>query len=91
MTDSIGKQIAKNQSERINCKSCNTSCIYDMKCEHCRHDLLMDEPCKLIRKYLAESIEKYGKVAEWRIEPHCGCGGNICKRLQNMRLAKANA
>lgn len=74
----------------MTCDSCNKSIVYDMRCAKCRHDLLMDEPCKLLRKYTYESIRKYGEVEEWRVEPHCGCSGSICKRLQNMRLAKAN-
>lgn len=73
-----------------NCKSCNTKIMYDMNCPKCRYKLLMDEPCKLLRKYTYDSIKKYGEVADWKIEPHCGCNGNICQRIKNMRLAKAN-
>ena len=49
----------------------------------------MDEPCKLMRKQLVESIKRYGALAEWRIEPNCGCH-NECNRLKNMRLARCN-
>ena len=74
-----------------NCSSCNKTAIYDMRCEKCRHRLLMDEKCKLLRKYIYDSIRKYGEVDNWKIEPHCGCNGNICQRIKNMRLARANA
>jgi len=71
------------------CKSCNTKIIYDMKCSLCRNRLLMDEPCKYLRKQIAGSITKYGALGDWQIPPHCGCT-NKCKRIENMRLAKAN-
>lgn len=73
----------------VNCKSCNTLSIYDMKCSQCRNRILMNESCKYLRKQLADAIKKYGELGEWQIEPHCGCN-NKCKRIENMRLAKAN-
>lgn len=73
-----------------NCPNCaKQGGIYDMKCPNCRHRILMSEPCKVLRKQIADSIIKYGQVAEWRTIPNCGCQGE-CKRLRNMRLAKAN-
>jgi hypothetical protein len=72
------------------CKYCNTLGAYAMTCRKCRHRLLMNEPCKLLRKYQADSIKRYGELDNWQIEPHCGCNGNICQRLKNMRLARAN-
>jgi hypothetical protein len=50
----------------------------------------MDEPCKMLRKLIAESLRKWGEVDEWQIEPHCGCKGK-CKRLENMRLAQVDS
>jgi hypothetical protein len=49
----------------------------------------MDEPCKLLRKALAERIELWGEVHDWKKEPHCGCKGE-CKRLQTMRQNKSH-
>lgn len=71
------------------CKSCNTIAIYDMSCSKCRNKILMDEPCKYLRKQLADRIKKYGELGEWQRQPHCGCSQK-CKRIENMRLAKAN-
>ncbi len=73
-----------------NCPNCaKGGGIYDMKCPNCRHRIVMDEPCKLMRKQIVDSIKRYGDLAEWRIEPHCGCKGE-CNRLRNMRMAKCN-
>lgn len=72
-----------------NCKSCNTIAIYDMTCPLCRNRILMDEPCKYLRKQIAGSIRKYGELGDWMVKPHCGCLEK-CKRIENMRLAKAN-
>jgi hypothetical protein len=44
----------------------------------------MNEPCKVLRGYLADSITKYGSVENWKVTPHCGCKGS-CKRLENKR------
>ena len=71
------------------CKSCNTIAIYDMTCPLCRNKILMDEKCKYLRKQLADRVRRYGGIGNWQIEPHCGCS-NKCKRIENMRLAKAN-
>jgi hypothetical protein len=49
----------------------------------------MDEPCKYLRKQIAGSIRKYGELGNWMVKPHCGCLEK-CKRIENMRLAKAN-
>lgn len=68
-----------------NCNNCaNNLGIYDMKCLNCRHRLLMSEPCKIMRKQIADNIIKYGEVPEWRIEPNCGCN-NQCQRILNKR------
>lgn len=72
-----------------NCKSCNTITVYDMKCPSCRNRILMDEKCKYLRKLLADKTKKYGELGDWQIPPHCGCKEK-CKRIENMRLAKAN-
>lgn len=44
----------------------------------------MDEPCKIMRKKLAERIESWGEVEDWKREPNCGCKSE-CKRLKTMR------
>ena len=44
----------------------------------------MSEPCKIMRKQIADNIIKYGEVPEWRIEPNCGCN-NQCQRILNKR------
>jgi hypothetical protein len=61
--------------------------IYTMKCAGCRQRLVLDEPCKLLRKALAEGLKRYGAEPEWKIEPNCGCQFS-CERLTNIRLAK---
>ena len=63
--------------------------MYDMNCAKCRNQILMDEACKYLRKQIADNIKKYGELGIWQIEPHCGCKEK-CKRIENMRLAKAN-
>ncbi len=74
------------------CADCakELSGIYRMTCRGCRNRLLMDEPCKMLRKLIADSLKKWGEVDEWQIEPHCGCKGK-CKRLENMRLAEIDS
>jgi hypothetical protein len=60
-------------------------CIYDMTCSDCRVALLVAEPCKVLRKAMAESIEKkWGEVGNWKVDPNCGCG-KTCERLANKR------
>jgi len=67
------------------CKYCNSnSGIYEYECNGCRNRILLDEPCKIMRKQLAERIELYGAVADWKTEPNCGCKGE-CKRLKTKR------
>jgi len=69
------------------CKDCQKSetekhwGIYQMTCLGCRQRLLIDEPCKLMRQSLANSMERWGEVPEWKVEPNCGCG-RVCKRRQ---------
>jgi hypothetical protein len=68
-----------------NCKYCNSdSGIYEYECNGCRNRMLMDEPCKILRKALSERIELWGTVEDWKREPNCGCKGE-CKRLKTIR------
>ena len=64
--------------------------IYQLKCARCRHRLLMNESCKISRKEMAESLKKYGDVAEWQVEPSCGCQFR-CKRYDAIRTRYANS
>ena len=64
--------------------------IYRMTCKGCRNRLLMDEPCKMLRGYIADNLKKWGEVDDWKKPPHCGCNGK-CKRLENMRTANYDA
>lgn len=67
------------------CKYCHTSSgIYEYECNGCRNRILLDEPCKIMRKQLAERIQLFGVVEDWKREPNCGCKGE-CKRLKTMR------
>lgn len=69
-----------------NCKWCEAghSHIYDYSCFKCRERALLDEPCKVLRKYMAENMWRYGEVPDWKREPHCNCNRN-CKRQQLTR------
>jgi hypothetical protein len=77
------------------CKDCYSRsegypCIYDVTCQDCREALLLAQPCKILRKDMAESLEKrWGPVGDWKREPHCGCGKQ-CQLLQNKREADEN-
>lgn len=72
------------------CKACEEaktrkhSGLYAMKCFACRERLLLDEPCKLMRKSLVDKLEKWGEVPNWKQEPNCGCQYS-CKRRQLTR------
>lgn len=55
--------------------------VYKMTCIGCRERLLMDEPCKLMRKITASMLAKWGDVPDWKKDPSCGCGIQ-CKRRQ---------
>lgn len=72
------------------CKDCQKAAlkkhypIYNLKCESCRDRMLMSEPCKLLRKYNASFIERFGTITNWKREPSCGCE-TICKRKANMK------
>jgi hypothetical protein len=46
--------------------------------------MLLDEPCKILRKALAERIQLWGEISDWKTEPHCGCKAE-CKRMKTMR------
>lgn len=77
------------------CKDCYSRsqgypCIYDVTCQDCREALLLAQPCKILRKDMAESLEKrWGPTGDWKREPHCGCGKQ-CQLLQNKREADEN-
>lgn len=66
-------------------KSCKGG-RYNFACRGCRERVLMDEPCKLMRKALAGSVELWGEAGDWKRDPSCGCTGE-CKRRQSMRKA----
>ena len=65
------------------CRWCQAkhSHIYDYACYGCRQRALLDEPCKVLREYMANNMWRNGEVPEWRIEPNCGCKKS-CKRRQ---------
>lgn len=71
----------------IDCPDCSKSKtekhwgIYQMTCFGCRERLLLDEPCKTMRQGMAKSMQRWGEVPEWKVEPNCGCK-NACKRRQ---------
>jgi hypothetical protein len=79
----------------ISCKDCYSRtqgypCIYDVTCSICREALLLAQPCKIIRKDMAESLEKrWGPVGDWKREPHCDCDKQ-CELLQKKREAHEN-
>jgi hypothetical protein len=70
------------------CELCNEKkCAggrYNFACRGCRERVLMDEPCKLMRKSLAASIILWGELPDWKREPSCGCLGG-CRRQKTMR------
>ncbi|CAB5225471.1 hypothetical protein UFOVP746_21 [uncultured Caudovirales phage] len=67
------------------CKYCSAqSGIYEYECNGCRNRMLLDEPCKILRKALAERIQLWGEISDWKTEPHCGCKAE-CKRMKTMR------
>jgi hypothetical protein len=74
----------------MTCKDCesrkNGGVVYQVSCEQCRTDLAISEDCKLIRKYIADSLAVFGSC-DWQREPNCGCQIN-CKRRQNAEQAK---
>lgn len=75
----------------VECKDCvKAGGIYTFKCVGCRDRFLMDEPCKIYREIMAQTIKKWGDVGDWKREPHCGCQGQ-CKRLQAKRNAALNS
>lgn len=69
------------------CKDCKNAegkehwGVYHLKCKGCRDRMQIAETCKIHREILHKSLEKYGEVGEWKVEPHCGCT-NRCKRRQ---------
>lgn len=72
------------------CKDCKAAegkehyGVYSMKCFECRERFLLAEPCKLMREIMAKSMERWGEVPEWKVEPSCGCKF-ACKRRQYMK------
>lgn len=51
----------------------------------------MDEPCKMLRKQLAERMRFRGfSVPNWMREPSCGCEGR-CRRMSNIKTDKYDA
>jgi len=71
------------------CPSCksrdgNHHGIFDIKCPDCRTSIALSEPCKIVRAYVVESMEKWGATEGWKAEPHCGCG-KTCKRKANLK------
>lgn len=54
---------------------------YHFTCFACRERFLLDEPCKVMRGVYAKSMERWGEVPNWKVEPNCGCG-HACKRRQ---------
>lgn len=73
-------------SQLSECRWCKAkhSHVYDYSCPQCRQRALLAEPCKILRKHMAENMWRYGDVPEWKVEPHCGCK-NHCKRVQLTR------
>lgn len=69
-----------SQIDPEQCVECKTAYTYNIRCAHCRTRLALDEPCKLLRRYLVESL---GEVDGWQSEPHCGCERQ-CKRRMNV-------
>lgn len=67
----------------MTCRWCeaNYNGTFDYSCLTCRERALMMEPCKVLRKYMADNMWRYGEVPDYRKEPHCGCK-NQCKRRQ---------
>lgn len=65
------------------CKYCNVknSGIFDYSCFGCRERALLSEPCKVLRKQMADNMWRNGEVPDWKVEPNCGCK-NSCKRRQ---------
>jgi len=72
--------------ENMECKECSTdSIVYRLTCSGCRTRLALSEPCKIVRKYIVEHIEKqWGHVADWKANPNCGCD-KVCERLKNVQ------
>jgi hypothetical protein len=69
----------------MTCNRCETnSIVFDVSCSHCRTRLALSEPCKIIRKMVVDSMEKYGETEGWKSEPHCGCE-KLCIRLNNVQ------
>lgn len=53
--------------------------VFNYYCDGCRLRALLAEPCKLLRKYMAEDMARRFDVPNWKVEPNCGCK-NVCKR-----------
>jgi hypothetical protein len=69
----------------MTCEHCEKdSIVFKVSCSHCRTRLALSEPCKIIRKMIVESLEKYGETEGWKSEPHCGCD-KFCVRLNNVQ------
>jgi hypothetical protein len=60
---------------------------YNFNCDGCRERVLLDEPCKLVRKAMAARIVIWGEIPDWQRDPSCGCK-NKCRRIQNMEGAQ---
>jgi len=54
----------------------------------CRGRVLMDEPCKLVRKAMAARVTLWGETPDWQREPSCGCKSR-CKRMMSAEGAQA--
>lgn len=67
----------------IDCKYCNDDKqhTFDYACYKCREKALLSEPCKVLRKHMAENMWRYGEIPNWKKEPHCNCN-RTCKRKQ---------
>jgi hypothetical protein len=58
---------------------------FNLYCDGCKNRLVMGQPCKIVRKQMAEDIEaRWGFLPDYQREPHCGCE-KFCKFKQRIK------
>ena len=58
---------------------------FDLHCNGCKNRVVMGQPCKILRKQMAEDIERvWGFLPEYEREPNCGCE-RVCKFKQRIK------
>jgi hypothetical protein len=80
-------------SDCVDCDRANPNLqggIYSFKCKGCRNRFLMDEPCKMYRQIMADTIRQWGLVDDYQKEPHCKCE-HQCDRMRTIRNAHLNS